>query len=134
MNNIYKLCYVEEGNLYFYKGDIEKLHGEGWNKRPYEHNASYPSGSKEDFKTIRAFSEGENYLLLEPKDYDNSLNSIYSVVDLNKKSAPWLKIIDGYAYKNILDVIFAGETFEEIVNKFNKHNIDYVIKEQGLYL
>ena len=115
MENIYKLCYVDEGRCFFTPRDLDKQWGDDWNDRPYEHNAGYPyteqKGEEVEIKK----------LIIEPLDFatiqepcQGYHNSPYSVEDINSGKVPWLEIAtkNGYTEK-----IFAGISIEDFVSK-----------------
>lgn len=114
--NQYKLCYVQGGRwmdeditLYFSERKAEDMWGDGWSRKPYEHNSSSPYD--EDTSIELGVKDGRGIypkisifsVILSKQDYKGALitpcsntdNSIYSVEDINKnKVVPWVTIED----------------------------------------
>lgn len=140
MKKIFKLCFVDNGNAYFTDVDIKDIWGDDWNDAPYEHNCGYPYASVgQEFKTIRFFPTGVGYSIDEPKDslefYRTYIdNSPFSVEDINNKKTPWLRIYEDDLSEKILERIYAGATIEKVIDIFNKFNVDYIVKDFGIYL
>lgn len=132
----YKMCYVEDGDIYFSKAELKYVWGDDWNDAPYEHNAGLPySDNKDEFKTIRFFPNSEDYFIVEAKDFERGcINSPYSVEDINSKQVPWIRVYDSELRCNLFCEIYAGSTMEEVKNLFDLHKIDYIQKDYGLFL
>ena len=83
----YKLCYVENGIMYF-TNDMDTAHGDDWDNAPYEHNASEPY---EEYIALMIAFNGD-CMKKEPFDRGS-----FSVNEINKGAIPWLYHEDGGA-------------------------------------
>lgn len=136
INKDYKLCFIYDGDAYFFKGDISHVWGDDWGDAPYEHNAGLPYKDDEDqFKTVRFFREGDGYVLLEPCEFiPGCINSPYTVEDLNEKKAPWLKICIKECPVEVTEEIYADISLYDFIEWFERHYVDFVVKDYGLNL
>lgn len=110
------LCYVEFGWAWFTTQPLEKQWGDDWNDAPYEHNAGRPYEYRPD---IAADADKEPWEihkvawdapLVTPSD--NVANCPYSVQDINRGAAAWLRP-DGWNPDAPYVVIPAGVTLAE---------------------
>ena len=76
-----KLCYVKDQWAYFTDLPLSEVDGDGWNKRPYEHNTYAPSSY-----TVKLCYEGSFETPAERGGY----NSSYCVEEINNGFIPWL--------------------------------------------
>lgn len=135
----YKLCYVDGGSylydgltLYFTELDVEKQSGDGWSKRPYEHNSSSPntydySAPEMGVANGRGIYPKINlYCIKLETDIriftpcTNVVNSNFSVKDINSGMIPWL-IIEKNDERT---PVSAGITYRDFIHlvksKYNK--------------
>lgn len=77
----YRLCYVGDGLLYF-TDNIEQVHGDDWDDRPYQDNASRPY--EEYVRKVLCYES--KWTVREPKDD----NARYCVYEINQGAVPWL--------------------------------------------
>lgn len=139
----YKLCFVDSESeyagddltLYFTElDDVTKQWGDDWDDAPYEHNAGTPyendynqpeQGVKDGrgiYSKIDIFKmviQG-GYNILTPRS--NTINSPYTVEDINKGVVPWLTIITEDD-KSIF--VKAGSTLKEVLEALKKSR-DYL--------
>lgn len=139
----YKLCYVDSESeypgddltLYFTElDDVRNQWGDDWDNRPYEHNAGTPyendynqpeQGVKDGmgiYPKIDIFKVVVQgcYNILTPRS--NTINSPYSVEDINKGIVPWLTIIT----KDDESIfVKAGSTWKETLEALKKSR-DYI--------
>lgn len=136
----FRLCFVYEGDAYFYKGDIKEVWGDDWDDAPYEHNCGMPYvRDGYEFKTIRIFKNGEGYSIDEPMDSSTNRrmyisNSPFSVKEINTRKVPWLRIYEGELEIKVLDEIYAGDSIEKVIKILDKHGVDYIVKDKGMFL
>ena len=140
----YKLCYVDGDNypgctitLYFTElENVQDQWGDDWDDRPYEHNAEPPyeqdySKPEQGIKDGRGvYPEIGIYKVIVTGAYNillpcsNTINSPYSVEDINKGVVPWLTILDkddkptyvkaGTTMEETLKAIKAGREYVDI--------------------
>jgi hypothetical protein len=91
-----KLCYVDSPWAYFTDKPVDKVWGDDWNDAPYEHNAGTPYEY-----ALRVAYDGD---FRTPSDC--TLNSVYSVENINKGITPWLRTWKDNAW------IFAGTPYD----------------------
>ena len=130
---VYKLCYVD-GNEAWFTSDWKNQWGDDWDDRPYEHNAEPPyehdySKPEQGIKDGRGiYPEIDIYKVIVTGAYNillpcsNTINSPYSVEDINKGVVPWLTILDK---DDKPTYIKAGATMEETL-KAIKAGREYV--------
>ena len=95
------LCYIESPCAYFTTAPLEQQWGDDWNDAPYEHNAGTPyewqpymaKRGVEPYEVVTIAFEGGAMYWREP--CDGSINSPFSVDDVNGGAAPWLVSYDG---------------------------------------
>lgn len=102
----YYLCYIE-GNFAYFTNNLEKQWGDDWDDKPYEHNAGRPYEHHDTEVVKVAF---ESYL--ETPAEIASINSNYSVEDINNKETPWLSGEKGFSVKEI--EMFTGKDWNEL--------------------
>ena len=104
-----KLCYVQNNFAYFTTQPLDEQWGDDWDDAPYEHNAGEPYTAyrpEDDWEIIKVAFDGN---LVEPSE--GSLNSFFSVKQINQKHIAWLRDI----YGNSGVAIHAGTTIEEFI-------------------
>lgn len=127
----YKLCYVQGGQylyegltLYFTSQDIDKQWGDGWSKRPYEHNSSAPY--TEDYTADEMGVENGKGIYPKVDIYcikletdiriftpcTNAVNSNFSVQDINSGMIPWLIIEKNDKRTSVT----AGTTYKDFIH------------------
>ena len=130
----FKLCFIEGETfgslkLYFTEKEISEQWGDDWDDAPYEHNAGTPYTQDYNQKELRVENGAGVYppiqietLYLEPKDWKTELitpqtgtmNSRYSVEDINGGAIPWLVV----KVNQKIEAIFgAGTTLEDFLTK-----------------
>ena len=137
--NKLKLCFIdqvdgysEQLELYFTEQDLDKQWGDDWDDAPYEHNAGIPYD--EDYsKPEQKVENGRGIypkvhiykVIIEPKGWKihfitprtGTLNSPYSVKDINEGIVPWLVIKDD---NKIVAKIMAGTTYNKFLDIVEK--------------
>lgn len=90
------LCFVDGPSAYFTTRKLAKQWGDDWGDSPYEYNAGEPYAPNR-FDEER----GEGWEIVEVgwrgpflPPCDDHLNSPYSVEDINRGAAPWLRSRD----------------------------------------
>lgn len=93
----YKLCYVEDNFAYFTSKDLSEQWGDGWGKKPYEHNAGIPYGACEKASTpkknidskrsknariIREFKTEQGYEWVEFSEFDENGVPFWDIVKI----------------------------------------------------
>lgn len=140
----YKLCYIDNIDmdsvleLYFTElADVTKQWGDDWDDVPYEHNAEPPyehdysqpeQGVKNgvgiypkiDIYKLFIVMRGWNVDVFTP--CSGTINSRYSVEDINRKIVPWLTIVN--EKENLKDFIYAGTTIKEFIKIMKKYEDD----------
>lgn len=128
--NSLKLCYVAGGNAYFTTLPIEKQHGDGWHKIPYEHNAGRPYLWRgEEFEKIEKYHV-VTIIFKGPfgEPCDGFTNSPYSVYDMNSGRIPWVKFnhyMSEFGTEETrkaaqMQPIFAGTTLKEFMKRISE--------------
>lgn len=134
-----KLCYINQSDeyseqleLYFTEKEISEQWGDDWDDAPYEHNAGEPyendySQPEQGVKDGRGIYPKINIykIYVEPKNWNISfitprtgtLNSPYSVKDINEGVVPWLVIKEN---NKIVAKIMVGTTYNEFIEIYNK--------------
>lgn len=145
-----KLCYIDQADeyskqleLYFTEQDLDKQWGDDWDDAPYEHNAGLPyendyNQSEQGVENgVGIYPKINIYkVILEPKDWKirfitprtGTINSNYSVEDINKGVVPWLVIKEG---NKIKEKIMAGTTYNEFLEIYKK-NYSLIVYEPRL--
>lgn len=122
MPEFWSLCYVARNFAYFTSIPVELQWGDDWNDAPYEHNAGEPYS---DHRPTPGAARVEHSILKVAFDGDLSTprdgfdyNSPYSVEDINRKAAPWLRT---YPYKEeeVLK-IWAGDSLDTFIKVVTK--------------
>jgi hypothetical protein len=123
----FKLCYIKGAKAYFTTTSQEKQWGDDWNDAPYEHNAGEPyewmpgiAAHPKPYNLKAVYFDGTPY---QTPDYTH-LNSPYSVQQINRGDAPWLRdsygnnppIPAGTLYGQFINMIHraGGQVFEPI--------------------
>jgi hypothetical protein len=110
------LCYVDAPWAYFTTQPLEEQWGDDWGDTPYEHNAEEPYEPRPEevdsqgnplWRIIKVAFDGD---FDEPRSY--SLNSPWSVRDINAGAIPWLR---GHTESGKPVLIPAGTTLEGFV-------------------
>jgi len=121
------LCYIGDNIAWFTTCDLDKQQGDDWNDVPYEHNAGLPYGwtsrskvPKYELHTVRFHADA----MQTPADMAN-YNSNWAVEDINFGLTPWLSTDRWWGKEHIR--IYAGETFEEFVNKVQAAGGDILV-------
>lgn len=144
MKNIedYRLCYIKNVNdttiikLYFTElQDVTKQWGDDWDDIPYEHNAEPPYENDYDSSQIKLVKGIEIYpkidiykMFLVSKSClvniytpcANTLNSCYSVKNINDKVVPWLTIVKDKEK----EFVYAGTTVSDFIKIIQKYKDD----------
>ena len=129
-----KLCYIDQEDeyserleLYFTEQDLDKQWGDDWDDTPYEHNAGTPYTEDYSKKELRVENGRGIYpkiniykIFLDTDDYEitlitprtGTINSNYSVRDINEGTVPWLVI---KKLDKIVAKIMAGTTYNEFI-------------------
>ncbi len=83
-----KLCYVRGPWAWFTTKELDEQWGDGWGKRPYEHNAGTPYGPRdgEDFAVFCVAWDGP----FDPP-CEGHTNSPWSVEAINGGAIAWLR-------------------------------------------
>ena len=116
---MYKLCYVDDGVMYF-TDNFEQIVGDDWDDKPYEHNAGEPYELSKDeplrdgYGHIRYLAFKKEWGIKEP--CGGFLNSPYSVNDINNGAVAWL-------FTREAGGLMAGATIEEAIEWCKKANI-----------
>ena len=140
----YKLCYVDNINdysileLYFTElDDVTKQWGDDWDDTPYEHNAEPPyeydysqpeQGVKDGVGIYPKIDIYKLFIVVRSWKVDvltpcsGTINSRYSVEDINKRIVPWLTIVN--EKENLKDFIHAGTTIKEFIKIMKKYEDD----------
>jgi hypothetical protein len=144
----FKLCFVDrEHTAYFTTQPLSEQTGDDWNDAPYEHNAGLPyepsvfyysNGTSK--KNSKDWNEdgSPKWEIYELKfscagcslPGENSLNSIYSVDDINSKKVPW---VSGQLYNENFSqpvYIYAGASVNEFKEKIKKLGGKIFIEEK----
>jgi hypothetical protein len=110
-----QLCFIEDRVwAYFTTQEVEKQKGEDWHKIPWEHNAGVPyQNGMSQIKKL-AFQSPHSLVGI------NTLNSRYSVEQINQKVVPWLFRPQKYTGEYYGEDIFAGESIETFVEKIKE--------------
>lgn len=114
---VYKLCYVDpdEPKAYF-TSDWEHQWGDDWNDRPYEHNAGTPYDEWYDTEHQPHKIQLKEVFFELPWGWDmpcsNTINSPFSVEDINNHRVPWITKDGGY--------IFAGVSYTNFVKQIEE--------------
>ena len=138
LNNL-KLCFIDQADeyseqleLYFTEQDLDKQWGDDWDDAPYEHNAGTPyiedySEPEQGVENGRGIYPKVNIykVIMEPKSWKihfitprtGTLNSSYSVKDINEGVVPWLVIKDD---DKIVAKIMAGTTYDKFLDIVEK--------------
>lgn len=124
----YKLCYVKDNFAYFTSQELKNQCGDGWHKRPYEHNSDEPyvyCGKGKPYGIVKMAFEGEFRFPLS-----RSANSQYSVDSINAGDFPWI------AQDEMS--IYAGASIEEFKEKIIKADgsvyvVDNTKKDTDVY-
>ena len=109
------LCYVDGGFAYFTTRPLEDQWGDDWDDAPYEHNAGEPypwrgEGCPE-YRIVKVAWDGP---LHTPAETSASVNSPWSVRDINRGRTPWLTQDVWSLREGALPVrIMAGTTLRE---------------------
>ena len=145
----FRLCYVDQNDeyseslmLYFTEKDPKEQWGDDWDDAPYEHNAgtpyiddySQPEQGVENGHGIYPRIEIKK-IYIEPGSWKThfftprtgTINSPYSVEDINKGATPWLVVKVDKVIKAIFD---ARTTYEEFLEKARELPIDIYVREE----
>jgi hypothetical protein len=111
-----RLCFVNEGVAWFTTCQpFEKQWGDDWNDTPWEYNAGVPYA----WNDCRGVNQYNLYAVKFSGqfeyNYNNYLNSPWSVEEINKGASPWLLVKDDN--HQLLDSIYAKTTLSEFVKK-----------------
>lgn len=146
-----KLCYIDQSDeyseqleLYFTEQDLDKQWGDDWDDAPYEHNAGIPYeddysepeqgvengvGIYPKINIFKIFIEPEDWKIHFITPRTGTLNSPYSVKDINKGTVPWLVIKKD---NEVLEKVMAGTTYDEFLFLNNKNRNPIKIYEPRL--
>nr|DAY48154.1 MAG TPA: hypothetical protein [Caudoviricetes sp.] len=148
----FRLCYIDQNDeyseslmLYFTEKDPKEQWGDDWDDAPYEHNAGTPY--TDDYRQPEQGVENGRgiypkieikKIYIEPSDWKThfftprtgTINSPYSVEDINKGATPWLVVKVDKTIKAIFD---ARTTYEEFLEKVRKLPIDIYVREEKNY-
>lgn len=130
----FRLCYVDNQNLYFSNGDAEVMVGDDWDDVPYEHNAEPPSKGDYQWKILRLVEDGytksgKYYKVRNPADHFED-NSPYSVYDINKGLTPWITIeIDPWSRNVDYINLYSNTTLDIVIRILDKTGVDYILKD-----
>lgn len=125
----YKLFYVEllDWNvfrLFFCDKDAKTMTGDDWNDAPYEHNASSPDVYQKTDDIFDVIVELDPSIYLPRASQGNPDG--YSVEDINKKKAPWIKIVPWADGADVLE-FWANDTYQHVLDSLQelKKNFEY---------
>ena len=117
----FRLCYVDNNIMYF-TDNFENQWGDDWNDAPYEHNAEPPYELREDeecrdgYGHIRYIGYMTSWEIRTP-NY-GTINSSYSVEQINKGAVPWLYCDDAGG-------LMAGATIDEAIAWLKKAGLKW---------
>lgn len=113
MQEVYKLCYIENNKAWF-TNNFEEQWGDDWGDKLYEINAGEPYNHY--YKNKQECKIKHEILYFELPDYDNYLpcdRGLYSVEDMKNRLVDWIYTKDF--------IIPAGTSIENFVDIIKKH-------------
>lgn len=113
-----RLCFANNGMLYFTEKKLENQWGDGWDDYPYQLSAGLPyEDDNNQIQCIYVKPGPRCSIFLYPS---GEKNKMYSVKDVNGGITPWV-MFDFYGIPREIIKLYAGTSLDECIDLLLKY-------------